>query len=216
MTTPAVGVTYEDNPELHHLYHSVELEAAFTGAGRVFGAFIHIDGVERLAGVAIWFEPGKQFLDEYILTIHPPPSAADLVLCYSDEQLGYWASFSNKLDSDTRQWWKEVMLPRYNQLTTEGLGEGVKKGLLHLQVLGIHPDFQRRGVGKALVRYMLVRGDSQGVASCVETAKETNVSFYVGLGFEIKSEKEIPSPYGNFTMWCLRREPNAGKELLCS
>ncbi|KAH7340620.1 hypothetical protein B0J17DRAFT_626981 [Rhizoctonia solani] len=185
MTLPAVGVTYEDNPELHHDYSKTQLQAAFTGAGRVFGAFINVDGVERLAGVAVWYEPGKQFLDD-------------------DEQQGYWVKFLNKLNPETQQWWKEV-------LTVEGLGEGVKKGILHLQILGVHPDFHRRGVGKALVHYMLAESDPRGVASCVETAKETNLLFYVGLGFQVKSKQEFPSSHGDFALWCLKREPNGGE-----
>jgi ribosomal protein S18 acetylase RimI-like enzyme len=47
------------------------------------------------------------------------------------------------------------MLPCYNKLTDDGLGEGTKKGLLHLQILGIHPEFQRRGLGLALVKHRL-------------------------------------------------------------
>ncbi|KAF8744648.1 Acetyltransferase (GNAT) family, partial [Rhizoctonia solani] len=195
MTFPAVGYTYEKNPEIHNDFHRVELQTALMGAGRVFGAFIDIEGVERLAGIAIWYGPGKQFLDEN-----------------DPEQLVYWAHFSNKLDPETRQWWKEVMLPRYSQLTLDGLGEGVKKGLFHLQVLGVHPNFHRRGVGRALIDYMLPQIDAQGIASCVETANEANMSFYGSFGFRVKSKKEFPSTHGDFVMWCLRREPNAGKE----
>ncbi|CAE6455048.1 unnamed protein product [Rhizoctonia solani] len=191
MTIPAVGVTYENDPELHHEYNRAQLQAALTGAGRVFHAFININGLECLAGVAVWYEPGRQFLDD-------------------DEQRAYWVPCLSRLGSETRKWWQEVMMPCYNQLTVEGLGEGVKKELLHLQVLGVHPDFYRRGVGKALVRYMLTQSDLQGTASCVETTKQSNVLFYTGLGFEIKSERMIPSSHGDFVMWCLRREPSVG------
>ncbi|CUA68942.1 hypothetical protein RSOLAG22IIIB_13864 [Rhizoctonia solani] len=190
MTIPAVGVTYENNPELHHEYSRAQLQAALTGAGRVFQAFININGLDRLAGIAVWYESGRQFLD-------------------NDEQRTYWVPFLNRLDSETRKWWREVMIHCYNQLTVEGLGEGTKKEILHLQVLGVHPDFHRRGVGTALVRHMLVQSDLQGIASCVETAKETNVLFYTSLGFEVKSEREIPSPHGDFAMLCLKREAGA-------
>ncbi|CAE6523670.1 unnamed protein product [Rhizoctonia solani] len=176
MTTPAVGVTYENDPELHHEYNRAQLQAALTGAG---------------PGVAVWYEPGKQFLDD-------------------DEQRAYWVPCLSRLGSETRKWWEEVMMPCYNQLTVEGLGEGVKKEMLHLQILAVHPDFYRRGVGKTLVRHMLAQSDLQGVASCVETTKETNVLFYAGLGFDTKSEKVIPSPHGDFVMWCMRREPSVG------
>lgn len=188
MTLPALGITYDANPELHDSFNKVQLQAAFTGAGRVFSAVIDANGTERLAGVAIWYEPGKQFLDD-------------------EEQLSYWKEFLGKLSPEIKSWWQEVMLPRYNQLTKEGLGEGVKKDLLHLQVLGVHPEFHQKGIGKTLVRYMLKQSDSRGIASCVETSKEANLLFYTALGYEVKSKVLIPSPHGDFTMWSLYREP---------
>ncbi|KAG8738714.1 hypothetical protein FRC11_001192, partial [Ceratobasidium sp. 423] len=154
---------YEDKPDVHHAHFRAQLQAAFTGAGRVFGAFINQDGVERLAGASVWYTPGREFLD-------------------SHDQLTFWASFMDSLDPQTRQWWKDVLLPGFEDLTNEGLGEGIKKGLLHLQLLGVHPDFHRRGLGKAL-------SDPTGVASCIETAKATNVLFYGSLGYEVKSKK---------------------------
>ncbi|CAE7056928.1 unnamed protein product [Rhizoctonia solani] len=90
MTSPAVGVTYEDNPELHHHYSRAQLQVALTGAGRVFRAYINTNGVERLAGVAVWYEPGRQFLDR-------------------DEQRIYWENFTNRLDNETGKWWEEVV-----------------------------------------------------------------------------------------------------------
>lgn len=35
-------------------------------------------------------------------------------------------------------------------MTDEGLGMGGKKGGYHLQLFGVHPDYQRQGVGSAL------------------------------------------------------------------
>lgn len=62
---PALGgVSYEANPDLHKEFNRAHLQAAFTGSGRVFGAFVNTDGTDRLGGAAIWFEPGKQFLDK--------------------------------------------------------------------------------------------------------------------------------------------------------
>ncbi|GAB1517297.1 hypothetical protein RhiTH_000343 [Rhizoctonia solani] len=175
LTLPALGVEYENNPELHNDFNRAQLYAALTGAGRVLGAFVNTDGHERLAGVSIWYEPGNQFLDD-------------------NEQLNHWTSFTRKVDPKIRQWWDEVMLPCYNQLSREGLGDGAKKNLLHLQVIGTHPEFQQQGIGKAMVKHMLAQvsifpgqdlilyaygmfyqSDSRGIASCVETSKESNV-----------------------------------------
>ncbi|CEL56837.1 hypothetical protein RSOLAG1IB_12027 [Rhizoctonia solani AG-1 IB] len=136
LTLPALGVTYENDPGVHNDFNRAQLYAALTGSGRVLGAFIDVDGREQLAGVSVWYGPGRQFLDD-------------------DEQRGHWTAFARKTDPKVSQWWAEVMLPRYDQLTREGLGDGVKKELLHLQVIGTHPKFQQRGVGKAMIRHML-------------------------------------------------------------
>jgi GNAT superfamily N-acetyltransferase len=35
-------------------------------------------------------------------------------------------------------------------MTDEGLGKGGKAAGYHLQLFGVHPDYQRKGVGSAL------------------------------------------------------------------
>ncbi|KAF8610378.1 hypothetical protein BDV93DRAFT_14533 [Ceratobasidium sp. AG-I] len=188
LTLPALGASYDDNPQLYNRFSRAQLQAAFTGAGRVFGAFV--DGMElkNLVGCAIWYEPGKEFLDDEV-------------------QLSYWNEFLTHLDLEVKRWWDEEMLPAYRKLTRDGLGEGTKKGLLHLSLLGVHPDFQRKGLGIALVRHMLDPNDAKGAASCVETTKPSNVAFYKALGYEVKAQTLVSSPHGDVTMWSFYREP---------
>lgn len=188
ITLPALGVSYEANPELHDEYNRTQLRVALTGAGRVFVALVDTDGAERLAGAAIWYEPGRQFLDD-------------------DEQLGYWKPFSDTLKPEVQSWWQEVMLPRYEQLTQDGLGDGVKKASLHLQILGVLPEYRQKGTGRALAKHMLEQDNFREVASCLETCKDVNLLFYNSLGYQVKSEVLMPSPLGDFMMWCLHREP---------
>ena len=64
LTLPALGESYEDNPQLHDKFNRAQLQAAFTGAGRVFGAFVDGTELKHLAGCAIWYESGNEFLDE--------------------------------------------------------------------------------------------------------------------------------------------------------
>ncbi|KAF8610379.1 hypothetical protein BDV93DRAFT_517508 [Ceratobasidium sp. AG-I] len=186
-TLPAVGIPYRNNPELHHKFSEVQLRCPLTGAGRVFGVFVGGTEPRNLVGCATWFEPGKEFLGD-------------------GAQLSLWSGFVGNLSPEIQNWWSTELLPRYNKFTVEGLGEGVKKGLLHLQVLAVHPEFQRRGLGAALVNEMVKRTDAKGERSCVETAKATNLLFYGALGYKVKSEVLIPSPHGDYTMWCLDRE----------
>ncbi|KAG8738381.1 hypothetical protein FRC12_016784 [Ceratobasidium sp. 428] len=152
-----LGVSYKDDPEIYSLYNKTQFQAAFTGAGRVYGMLVGGTEPAKLAGFAIWYEPGQGFLED-------------------ETQLRYWGEFAKHQKPELTSWWKNEMLPRYVKLTDEGLGEGTKKDLLHLQVLGVHPDFQRCGVGSALVKYLLNQSDSNGVSTCLESEDDKNVS----------------------------------------
>ncbi|KAG8709008.1 hypothetical protein FRC08_018589 [Ceratobasidium sp. 394] len=151
-----LGTSYKEDPDIYSVYNKAQFEAAFTGAGRVYGVFLDRREPQKLAGFAIWYEPGKGFLED-------------------EAQLSYWREFTKRLKPELRSWWKDVMQPRYAKLADQGLGEGVKKDLFHLQVLGVHPDFQRRGLGSALVKHTLDQSDSSGVATCLETEEGSNV-----------------------------------------
>lgn len=185
---PMLGASYETNPELYSEFFRAKLRLALNSSGRVFAALVNSDGADRLVGAAIWYGPGKQFLD-------------------GDGQLKEWKSFSDTLKPEIQNWWQEVLFPRHTQLTNEGLGEGVNKASLYLEMLGVHPEYQHKGIGTALVRYTLEQDDSCAVASSVETCDEKNLLFYNSLGYRVRSKILMPSPLGDFTMWCLYREP---------
>lgn len=55
----------------------------------------------------------------------------------------------------------------------------------YLEVLGVHPDHQGRGVGRRLLRPVLEEADRTGVACYLETAERRNVGFYERSGFSV-------------------------------
>lgn len=57
-----------------------------------------------------------------------------------------------------------------------------------LSTMGTRPSHQRRGLGTAVLRPVLERLDTAGMAACCETSSEANVSFYETLGFEPVAE----------------------------
>jgi hypothetical protein len=61
-----LGVAYKDDPDIYSMYSKAQFEAAFTGAGRVFGVFVGGVEPQKLAGFAVWYEPGREFLDEWV------------------------------------------------------------------------------------------------------------------------------------------------------
>ncbi len=67
-------------------------------------------------------------------------------------------------------------------------------GDLHLLELSVHEDFQRRGLGRALVQSALALAKQKGCSSATLTTfadVSFNAPFYEGLGFEILAN---PSP----------------------
>ena len=74
----------------------------------------------------------------------------------------------------------------------------------YLQVLGVHPRAQGRGLGSSLLRKMTERVDRAGAPAQLETAKELNVKLYRRFGFEIiETIVTDSSP----PLWTMRREP---------
>jgi ribosomal protein S18 acetylase RimI-like enzyme len=57
-----------------------------------------------------------------------------------------------------------------------------------LQIIGVHPDAQRRGLGRALIQPMLDRLDETGEPAYLESSKPENVPYYRRFGFEVIDE----------------------------
>lgn len=73
-----------------------------------------------------------------------------------------------------------------------------------LEVLGVHPSAQRRGVGSRLVEYGLEQARSDGVGAFLLTSSREVIPFYVRFGFSVEKELAVP---GGPPMWSLWRRP---------
>jgi len=126
------------------------------GVGRVLAAR---DG-DRLAGVAVWMPPGR-----YPMTnrrkLRTVPAMAALALRMSGD-VRKLADFGASLDAvfPTEPVW-------------------------YLQVLGVHPDRQRQGLGQRLMQPVLTEAEAAGVACYLETGLPRNVPYYQRSGFTL-------------------------------
>jgi len=75
---------------------------------------------------------------------------------------------------------------------------------MELRVIGVDPDAQGRGIGRALVQPMLDRCDAGGIPVTLMCTKQPNVGFYRRFGFEVTSDVDLPS---GPRLWHMRREP---------
>jgi GNAT superfamily N-acetyltransferase len=63
----------------------------------------------------------------------------------------------------------------------------------YLQLLATHPDWQRRGIGAALMAVVFERSRGEGLPCYLETETVENVAYYRHHGFEVRSEWDVPT-----------------------
>jgi GNAT superfamily N-acetyltransferase len=61
----------------------------------------------------------------------------------------------------------------------------------YLQLLATHPDWQRQGLGAALMNVQFERADAEGLPCYLETETPENVAYYRHHGFEVQAEWDI-------------------------
>ncbi len=74
-----------------------------------------------------------------------------------------------------------------------------------LGMIGVDPDHQGRGLGRAVIAPGLARADEEHAPAFLETQTATNVAFYESLGFTVLGEAELPN--GGPTNWAMYRKP---------
>lgn len=63
----------------------------------------------------------------------------------------------------------------------------------YLHFVGVEPSLQGRGLGKAMVRQGLGFAAADGLPTYLETARPENVALYLGLGFTVLGEWDVPN-----------------------
>lgn len=61
-----------------------------------------------------------------------------------------------------------------------------------LYFVGVAPNYQREGIGKALVRHFNRLADKDGVPSYLVTAREDHVPFYSAQGYNVTNVSAVP------------------------
>ncbi len=76
----------------------------------------------------------------------------------------------------------------------------------YLNILGTHPDWQRQGLGMAVMTNLRDRCDSEGLGQYLETATDEDIAYYRSRGFEVLGQWELEAMQLT-GMW---RAPGAG------
>lgn len=124
-----------------------------------FGGVLAARDDGRLLGVAVWLPPGRYPLSwRRKARILPAMAGLAMRVPHSIRDL---ARFGASVDA---------VFP--------------SEPVWYLQILGVHPDTQRRGIGLQLLRPILAQANSIGVACYLETAQPHNSAYYQRAGFQ--------------------------------
>jgi hypothetical protein len=166
--------SHADYPSFRHLVADPArrrrlLGATFTAVARdalPFGAVYGATEGGRLLGAAVWLPPGRF-----------PWSPA--------RQLRGAPWFLAALRAAPRSF------PAYMRMGRNALRLFPDGPHWYLEVLGVRPEAQGRGLGTRLLRPVLDQADRDGVACFLETADPANVAFYQPLGFRLEGELQL-------------------------
>lgn len=97
-------------------------------------------------------------------------------------------------------WIMKSALPRAFTMMNKREARDPHEPHWHIGPIGVRPQLQGRGVGKALLKMFLTRIDDVGSPAFLETDVDRNVEFYETLGFAVTSREDIVGVNTRF-MW---------------
>jgi ribosomal protein S18 acetylase RimI-like enzyme len=91
----------------------------------------------------------------------------------------------------------EVEHPRWRVDRFTAIGEALGANTppephWYLNMLATHPDWQRTGLGGALMNIVFETADEHGIACYLETETVANVAYYRHHGFDVRTEWDLP------------------------
>jgi len=133
-------------------------------------------------GASVWLPP-----DGWKVT---PERAAEVGLDRLSEQIGESASerFHSVLGYGDTFHAQDVPTPHW-----------------YTMLLGVAPEGQGRGLGRALLEPILTQATADGLPCYLETTQPANVSFYKHLGFRVV--REMVEPTSKLQLWTFLRSP---------
>ncbi|KAJ8082188.1 hypothetical protein PM082_008035 [Marasmius tenuissimus] len=100
-----------------------------------------------------------------------------------------------RVNEDARRWFTEYFLKEMlHKLVEPAHGPGVQHNNYHLQIFGVSPNHQGKGIGKALLQHVEAKAKSEGVDVVLETLSPENIAIYGKMGYEVQGDAYFNHP----------------------
>ena len=100
-----------------------------------------------------------------------------------EKEIGFKSIFGEKAYAE---------LYEVSKSMTELNNKFITEDMWYLSILGIHPDYQNKGLGRKLVEPILVEADTLKIPTYLETFTPQNNSFYKRLGYQVVANIHEP------------------------
>ncbi|TBU25704.1 hypothetical protein BD311DRAFT_763972 [Dichomitus squalens] len=118
--------------------------------------------------------------------------------------------FLRSLSPYLSEWYSYHYIPTYEELYRSAFrsGERARRDAWHIKVLAVHPDAQRRGLGRLLLGSVSKQADASGKRIVTDVKSPYHVQWFRKSGFSHRGVKNFTSKDSTgFPLWCMAREP---------
>ncbi|RHZ65810.1 GNAT family N-acetyltransferase [Aspergillus thermomutatus] len=141
-----------------------------------------------------------------VVMLFPPPShlkwtPGRIFLACQLRLLDIFSPVSEKGTSEQRM---ERMMAAHNDAIDRVKKQYQLKNLWYLEVIAVHPSLQARGLGKKVMGCVLDYAKHEPIV--LECTSESNISFYMSLGFEVVDEVELVDDDEAVRLWVMLRQ----------
>ncbi len=129
-------------------------------------------------------------------------------LVYSDYvHINLWRAIRCGLLSSVKKIGNKNMLrfnPVFSQMELWKKQYGKNKKYIYIPIIGVQPKFQRQGIGKKLLQFVIDKSEKENLPIFLETETEENVKIYESFGFKALDKTIISSL--NKPFWVMIRQ----------
>ncbi|KAH9846071.1 acyl-CoA N-acyltransferase [Lenzites betulinus] len=139
-----------------------------------------------------------------------PHGVALLVAPGADWNFYQESDFAEGLSTYLFEWYTYHYMPTYEELYRISLpsGQRGRRDAWNIKFLAVNPDFQRKGVGRALLGAICKQADADAVCVTADVKSPNLVQWFRKRGFSHRGVKNFSSKdSAGFPLWCTVREP---------
>ncbi|EIW53307.1 uncharacterized protein TRAVEDRAFT_31514 [Trametes versicolor FP-101664 SS1] len=118
--------------------------------------------------------------------------------------------FTRDLSTYLYEWYTYHYMPTYDELYRNALpsGQRGRRDAWNLKLLAVDPEFQRRGIGRALLGSICKQADAGATCVTADVKSPNLVQWFRQSGFAHRAVKNFTSKDSvGFPLWCMVREP---------